>query len=85
MFAFFPGRLLEHSVRSPGHGSAPDWRGREDRILERRYHAAVPLIAGAVALLLLNTAGSVGVALALWSVIVGWHLQLSWPILVVAQ
>jgi MFS transporter, ACS family, tartrate transporter len=40
-----------------------------DRTLERRYHAAVPLIAGAVALLLLNTATSVGVTLALWSVI----------------
>jgi ACS family tartrate transporter-like MFS transporter len=40
-----------------------------DRTLERRYHAAVPLIAGAVALILLNTASSVGAALALWSVI----------------
>jgi sugar phosphate permease len=40
-----------------------------DRTLERRYHAAVPLIAGAVALMLLNTASSVGVTLALWSVI----------------
>lgn len=40
-----------------------------DRILERRHHAAVPLIAGAVALILLNTAGSVWVSLVLWSVI----------------
>jgi len=40
-----------------------------DRTLERRYHAAVPLIAGAVALMLLSTASSVGLALALWSVI----------------
>jgi ACS family tartrate transporter-like MFS transporter len=40
-----------------------------DRTLERRYHAAIPLIAGAVALMLLGNAGSVWMALALWSVI----------------
>jgi MFS transporter, ACS family, tartrate transporter len=42
---------------------------RSDRTLERRYHAAAPLIAGAVALILLSTTDSVFVALALWSVI----------------
>jgi ACS family tartrate transporter-like MFS transporter len=40
-----------------------------DRTLERRYHAAGPLIAGALALMLLSTTGSVWMALALWSVI----------------
>jgi len=40
-----------------------------DRTLERRYHAAIPLIAGAVALMLLGTAGSVWMTLMLWSVI----------------
>src|SRR5581483_488154 len=40
-----------------------------DRTLERRYHAAVPLIAGSAALMLLSTAGSVWMGLALWSVI----------------
>jgi len=42
---------------------------RSDRTLERRYHAAAPLIAGAVALMLLSTTNSVWVTLALWSVI----------------
>jgi len=42
---------------------------RSDRTLERRYHAAAPLIAGAVALMLLSTTNSVWVALVLWSVI----------------
>ena len=40
-----------------------------DRTLERRYHAAVPLIAAAVPLMLLSTTSSVWVALALWSMI----------------
>jgi ACS family tartrate transporter-like MFS transporter len=39
-----------------------------DRKLERRYHAAIPLVAGAVALMLMGAAGSVWVALGLWSV-----------------
>jgi len=39
-----------------------------DRKLERRYHAAIPLIAGGVALMLLGTTDLVWVALALWSV-----------------
>src|SRR6266700_2459850 len=38
-----------------------------DRKLERRYHAAIPLFAGALALLLMGTAGSVWVAVGLWS------------------
>lgn len=42
---------------------------RSDRTLERRYHAAIPLIAGAAAFFLLSTAGSVWMALILWSVI----------------
>ena len=42
---------------------------RSDRTLERRYHAAAPLIAGAVALMLLSTTNSVWVALVFWSVI----------------
>jgi len=42
---------------------------RSDRTRERRYHAAAPLIAGAVALMLLSTTNSVWVALVLWSVI----------------
>jgi len=39
-----------------------------DRTLERRYHAAIPLLTGAVALMLLGVTGSVWVALGLWSV-----------------
>jgi len=42
---------------------------RSDRTRERRYHAAAPLIAGAVALMLLSTTNSVWVALVFWSVI----------------
>jgi MFS transporter, ACS family, tartrate transporter len=42
---------------------------RSDRTLERRYHAAAPLIAAAVPLMLLSTTDSVWIALALWSVI----------------
>jgi MFS transporter, ACS family, tartrate transporter len=40
-----------------------------DRKLERRFHAAIPLIAGAVSLMLLSTTSSVWVALSLWAVI----------------
>jgi len=40
-----------------------------DRTLERRYHAAIPLVAGAVALMLLSTTSSVWMTLMLWSVI----------------
>jgi ACS family tartrate transporter-like MFS transporter len=40
-----------------------------DRTLERRYHAAIPLIAGSVALILLSYTGSIWMALALWAVI----------------
>jgi ACS family tartrate transporter-like MFS transporter len=40
-----------------------------DRKLERRFHAAIPLIAGAVSLMLLSTTSSVWVALSLWALI----------------
>jgi ACS family tartrate transporter-like MFS transporter len=40
-----------------------------DRTSERRYHTAIPLIAGSVALMLLSNTGSIWIALALWAVI----------------
>lgn len=38
-----------------------------DRRLERRYHAAVPIIVGGLALLLLGTTSSLFLSIALWS------------------
>jgi ACS family tartrate transporter-like MFS transporter len=38
-----------------------------DRRLERRYHAAVPLMIGGAALILLHLAASAGLAIMLWS------------------
>jgi MFS transporter, ACS family, tartrate transporter len=40
-----------------------------DRRLERRYHAAIPLIIGAISLILLSTTSSVFLSVALWSLV----------------
>jgi len=40
-----------------------------DRRLERRYHAAIPLIVGGIALMLLGTTGSPLLSITLWSIV----------------
>ena|SRR5579864_9139978 len=40
-----------------------------DRRLERRYHVAIPLIVGGIALMLLGTTNSIWLSIALWSLV----------------